>query len=64
MILSLDRLPLDLDVLREIPHKWKNFTDTIIHDAHGGEKIHDCVADGLGTLFEIIIEVGIVRDSL
>lgn len=64
VILSLDRAPLKVDVLREIPHEGNDFTDTVIHDAYGSEKIHDCVSDGLGTLLKIIIVGGIVRNSM
>ena len=59
-ILSLDRAPLEVNGMREIPHEGNDFTDTVVHDAYGGEKIHDCVGDGLDTLLEIVIKVGIV----
>ena len=50
VVLCLDRLELEVDILREIPHEREDFAHARIHDAQGDQNIHDCARDGVGTL--------------
>jgi hypothetical protein len=54
VVLCLDRLVLEVDVLREVPHEREDFAHSRIHDAQGGKNIHDCARDGVGTLHRSI----------
>lgn len=53
MVLSFDRVELEVDVLREIPYEGENFAHALVHDAQCGENVHDGARDGVHALLPL-----------